>query len=67
MLNLNARRLALCVALWTSFVQAASAAEILIVDAKSQPESLAIAPGGILFVGSASLSIRLQGARLNHR
>lgn len=35
-------------------VQAASAAEILIVDAKSQSESLTIAPGGILFVGSAS-------------
>jgi sugar lactone lactonase YvrE len=32
----------------------ASAAEILIVDAKSQPESLTVAPGGILFVGSAS-------------
>jgi sugar lactone lactonase YvrE len=33
---------------------AAPAAEILIADAKSQPESLAIAPGGILIVGSAS-------------
>jgi hypothetical protein len=28
--------------------------EILIMDVKSQPESLTIAPGGILFVGSAS-------------
>ena len=54
MLNLNARRLAVGVALWTGLVQAASAAEILIVDAKSQPESLTFAPGGILFVGSAS-------------
>jgi hypothetical protein len=34
--------------------QAAWAAEILIADAKSQPESLTIAPGGILIVGSAS-------------
>jgi hypothetical protein len=52
--KLFARRLAVCVALLTGFAQAASAAEILIVDAKSQPESLTIAPGGILFVGSAS-------------
>jgi sugar lactone lactonase YvrE len=35
-------------------VQAAPAAEILIVDAKSQPESLTVAPGGVLIVGSAS-------------
>ena len=54
MLNLSARRLAVCVTLWTSLAQAASAAEILIVDAKSQPESLTVAPGGILIVGSAS-------------
>jgi hypothetical protein len=54
MLNSNARRLAVCVALLTGLAQAASAAEILIVDAKSQPESLTIVPGGILFVGSAS-------------
>src|ERR1700683_4933448 len=51
--NLSARRLAACVALLTGLVQAASAAEILIVDAKSQPESLTIAPGGVLIVGSA--------------
>jgi sugar lactone lactonase YvrE len=51
---LNVRRLATCVALVVSFVQAASAAEILIADEKSQPESLTIAPGGVLFVGSAS-------------
>jgi len=37
-----------------SFVQASSAADILIADAKSQPESLTIAPGGVLIVGSAS-------------
>jgi hypothetical protein len=52
--NFNSRRLAACFALLTGLAQAASAAEILIVDAKSQPESLTLAPGGILFVGSAS-------------
>jgi sugar lactone lactonase YvrE len=50
----NARRLTTCVALLMSFVQAASAAEILIADAKSQPESMTVAPGGVLIVGSAS-------------
>src|SRR5580692_851773 len=50
----KARRLAACITLVMTFAQAASAAEILIVDAKSQPESLTVAPGGILFVGSAS-------------
>src|SRR5882757_328032 len=52
--KLSALRLAVCVALLTGLAQAASAAEILIVDAKSQPESLTIAPGGVLIVGSAS-------------
>ncbi len=52
--NLSARRLAACVALWTGLAQAASAAEILIGDEKSQPESLTVAPGGVLMVGSAS-------------
>jgi sugar lactone lactonase YvrE len=37
-----------------SFAQAAFAANILINDAKSQPESLTMAPGGALIVGSAS-------------
>src|SRR6202789_3538953 len=50
----NARRLAACITLVMTFAQAASAADILIADAKSQPESLTVAPGGILFVGSAS-------------
>src|SRR3984957_15817656 len=54
MLNLSARRLAACIALLTGLAQAASAAEILIVDEKSQPESLTPAPGGILIGGSAS-------------
>src|SRR5580692_9478620 len=52
--SLSTRRLAVCIALFTGLAQAASAAEILIVDEKSQPESLTVAPGGILFVGSAS-------------
>jgi hypothetical protein len=52
--NLSAPRLAACVALLTGLAQAAPAAEILIIDAKSQPESLTMAPGGVLFVGSAS-------------
>src|SRR5258708_1340240 len=37
-----------------SFAQATLAADILIADAKSQPESLTMAPGGVLIVGSAS-------------
>src|SRR5277367_2068314 len=54
MTNLIAQRIAVCIALLTGFAQAAPAAEILIVDAKSQPESLTIATGGVLFVGSAA-------------
>jgi hypothetical protein len=54
MRNLNARRLAACVAILTGLAQTAFAGEILIVDAKSQPESLTVAPGGTLIVGSAS-------------
>ncbi|HSS99175.1 MAG TPA: hypothetical protein VLK33_19205 [Terriglobales bacterium] len=37
-----------------SLAQSAFAAEVLINDAKSQPESLTVAPGGALIVGSAS-------------
>lgn len=37
-----------------SLAHAAFAAEVLINDAKSQPESLTMAPGGVLIVGSAS-------------
>ena len=47
-------RVAACVTLVASVARTAAAADILIVDAKSQPESLAMAPGGVLFVGSAS-------------
>ena len=50
------RLLAACTALVFSitFTQATFAADILIADAKSQPESLTMAPGGVLIVGSAS-------------
>ncbi len=54
MLISNARRLAACAALLAGLAQAASAAEVLIADTKSQPESLTVAPGGVLMVGSAS-------------
>jgi hypothetical protein len=50
----NARRLTTCIALVLGFAQAAAAADILIANAKSQPESLTLAPGGVLIVGSAS-------------
>lgn len=49
-----ARRFSTCIALALGLTQAASAAEILIGDAKSQPESMTVAPGGVLIVGSAS-------------
>jgi sugar lactone lactonase YvrE len=45
---------AACIGLLACLAQTAYAAEILIVDAKSQPESLTLAPGGVLIVGSAS-------------
>lgn len=47
-------RVAIGIALAVSFAHTAVAAEILIGDAKSQPESLTVAPGGVLIVGSAS-------------
>jgi DNA-binding beta-propeller fold protein YncE len=50
----SARRLPLCVALLAGLTHTVFAAEILIADAKSQPESLTVAPGGVLIVGSAS-------------
>src|SRR5580692_13202479 len=54
MTHFTAGWLAACAALLTGLAQAASAAEILIANAKSQPESLTVAPGGTLIVGSAS-------------
>lgn len=53
-MSLSFRHLALSVALATCFARAASVDEILIGDAKSSPESLTVAPGGVLIVGSAS-------------
>ena len=52
--HFSAGRFAACIVLLTGLTQGGSAAEILIVDAKSQPESLTVAPGGVLIVGSAS-------------
>lgn len=43
-----------CVMVALGCAKAASAAEILIGDAQSQPESMTVAPGGIVIVGSAS-------------
>ncbi len=48
------RWLAACVALMVFVTLHASAAEVLIGDTSSQPESLTVAPGGVLIVGSAS-------------
>src|SRR5579872_5581210 len=50
------RRLTLSAALILILVQGvfAAGAEILIGDAKSQPESLTVGPGGVVIVGSAS-------------
>ena len=50
----NAWRLTTCITLIIGLTQAASASEILVADEKSQPESLTVAPGGVLIVGSAS-------------
>lgn len=50
----NARRFTTCIVLAMSFAQVASAADILIGDAKSQPESLTVASDGTVIVGSAS-------------
>ena len=51
---LNARNLAFSAALVMAFTQASCAADILVGDSKSQPESLTVAPGGVVMVGSAS-------------
>src|SRR5580692_10380969 len=54
MRNSSVRRFAVCVAILTGLAQAASAAEILIADSKSQPESMTVAPDGTVIAGSAS-------------
>ena len=58
------RRLAAWVVLVISisFAQATFAAEIQIGDEKSRPESLTVAPGGVLIVGSASSPFVYKGA-----
>lgn len=43
-----------CAALAFISARAAFAAQVLVGDAQSQPESLTVAPGGVLIVGSAS-------------
>jgi hypothetical protein len=43
-----------CAGLALGLTHGALAADILITDTKSQPESLTLAPGGVLYVGSAS-------------
>src|SRR5437764_3929417 len=51
---LKVRLLAAGLALVLGFAHATFAADILIADAKSEPESLTVGPGGVLIVGSAS-------------
>lgn len=50
----NPWRAMVCISFLVAFIPMASAADILIGDAKSQPESLTVAPDGALIVGSAS-------------
>jgi sugar lactone lactonase YvrE len=45
---------AACVVVALGCARAASAADILIGNAQSQPESMTVAPGGVVIVGSAS-------------
>ena len=54
-------RLAVRAGLLVVFARIACADEILISDAKSQPESLTVAPGGVLLVG-VQAPLHLQGA-----
>ena len=50
----DVRRVMVCLTLAMGFARTCAAAEVLIGDAKSQPESMTVAPGGVLLVGSAS-------------
>jgi len=50
----GARRLVLGAMFAAGLAGSAAAAQVLIHDAKSQPESLSVGPGGMLYVGSAS-------------
>ncbi len=49
-----ARYVAAVAALTCCSLSAFAATEVLVGDAKSQPESMAVGPGGVLYVGSAS-------------
>src|SRR5436305_13350892 len=54
-MNIKAVRCLLCCSVVLGAVaQTALPADILIADAKSEPESLTVGPGGVLIVGSAS-------------
>lgn len=50
----NAWRLFACVILGAGLATAASAADVLIADGKTQPESLGVGPGGVVFAGSST-------------
>lgn len=54
MMIAGARRLVLGAMFVAGLAGSAAAAQVLIHDAKSQPESLSVGPGGVLYVGSAS-------------
>lgn len=54
MVRANAREIAAFISVAICFAQTGFAAEILIGDAKSQPESLTVAADGTVIVGSAS-------------
>lgn len=54
MSGMRSMRMAAAAAVAVGLVQTLSAAGILVGDANSQPESMTVAPGGVLIVGSAS-------------
>jgi hypothetical protein len=54
MMIAGARRLVLGAMFAAGLAGSAATAQVLIHDAKSQPESLSVGPGGVLYVGSAS-------------
>ena len=54
MMLAGVRRLMLGAVVVTGLAGSAVTAQVLIHDAKSQPESLSVGPGGVLYVGSAS-------------
>jgi sugar lactone lactonase YvrE len=54
MTKISAPRILSWVALLVALAHVSSAAEIVIADGKAQPESLTVAPGGVLIVGSST-------------